>query len=95
MNLHPPALSTNGVSGTRDLAMGTLTPPLCNYSTMNQQHQAQPQPQVISFRSTSSSPWGVAIDARGEDAGLIFNPWMGFTGTEELYGLSQGLSEEY
>ncbi|KAI0203473.1 fungal-specific transcription factor domain-containing protein [Astrocystis sublimbata] len=37
------------------------------------------------------------IDALREDAGLIFNPWMGFSGTEDLYGLLgvEGLSEEY
>ncbi|KAJ3570730.1 hypothetical protein NPX13_g5634 [Xylaria arbuscula] len=90
----PPVLPTNGVSGTRDFGLGTLTPPLCVYNTVSQPLQTQLPLQAQTSRSMSS-PWSVAIDARREDAGLIFNPWMGFTGTEELYGLSQELSEEY
>ncbi|KAI1358347.1 hypothetical protein F5Y08DRAFT_333185 [Xylaria arbuscula] len=93
-NPAPPVLPTNGVSGTRDFGLGTLTPPLCVYNTVSQPLQTQLPLQAQTSRSMSS-PWSVAIDARREDAGLIFNPWMGFTGTEELYGLSQELSEEY
>ncbi|KAI1204127.1 fungal-specific transcription factor domain-containing protein [Annulohypoxylon truncatum] len=33
-------------------------------------------------------PAGLSLDARQEDAGLIFNPWMGFTGSEDMYGVS-------
>ncbi|KAI1500189.1 hypothetical protein F5X99DRAFT_387317 [Biscogniauxia marginata] len=38
-----------------------------------------------------------SMDAGQEDAGLIFNPWMGFqSGNEDLmYGLSGGLNEDY
>ncbi|KAI8955036.1 hypothetical protein F4801DRAFT_603559 [Xylaria longipes] len=57
--------------------------------------QTQSQLQPSRAAATSSSPWGTTIDARREDAGLIFNPWMGFSGTEEFYGLLDGLSEEY
>ncbi|KAI1632386.1 hypothetical protein F4809DRAFT_92522 [Biscogniauxia mediterranea] len=40
---------------------------------------------------------GSSMDAGREDAGLIFNPWMGFqSGNEDLmYGLSGGLNEDY
>ncbi|KAI5918660.1 hypothetical protein F4810DRAFT_704072 [Camillea tinctor] len=40
---------------------------------------------------------GSSMDAGREDAGLIFNPWMGFqSGSEDLmYGLSGGLNEDY
>ncbi|KAI1771263.1 fungal-specific transcription factor domain-containing protein [Hypoxylon cercidicola] len=31
---------------------------------------------------------GPCLDAGQEDAGLIFNPWMGFAGTEDMYGVS-------
>ncbi|KAI1413067.1 fungal-specific transcription factor domain-containing protein [Hypoxylon sp. FL1857] len=44
------------------------------------------------------SPPGLSLDAGQEDAGLIFNPWMGFTGTEDMYGVSsrsQGLDDEF
>ncbi|KAI1125298.1 hypothetical protein F5Y10DRAFT_268231 [Nemania abortiva] len=68
-----------------------LALPLSNYSSITGE-QPQPQPS----RSTpSSTSWGMTIDAHREDAGLIFNPWMGFTGTEEFYGLLEGLGEEY
>ncbi|KAH9892160.1 hypothetical protein F4778DRAFT_751070 [Xylariomycetidae sp. FL2044] len=42
----------------------------------------------IGGSSTSS-----ALDAGREDAGLIFNPWMGFTGTEDL--LTSHLDGDY
>ncbi|KAI1383964.1 fungal-specific transcription factor domain-containing protein [Hypoxylon trugodes] len=41
---------------------------------------------------------GFSLDAGQEDAGLIFNPWMGFTGTEDMYGASgrpPGLDDEF
>ncbi|KAI8958055.1 fungal-specific transcription factor domain-containing protein [Daldinia sp. FL1419] len=38
---------------------------------------------------------GLSLDAGQEDAGLIFNPWMGFTGTEDISGRPQGLDEEF
>ncbi|KAI1419626.1 hypothetical protein F5Y12DRAFT_793431 [Xylaria sp. FL1777] len=96
-DLFPPvSSSTHGISTPRNVTMGTFTFPLSNYgSTTSQQSQPQSHPQQLPPCSASSSPWVMAIDARREDAGLIFNPWMGFTGTEELYGLSEGLSEEY
>ncbi|KAI0169433.1 fungal-specific transcription factor domain-containing protein [Hypoxylon sp. FL1284] len=31
---------------------------------------------------------GSCLDAGQEDAGLIFNPWMGFAGSEDMYGVS-------
>ncbi|KAI2616182.1 hypothetical protein GGS26DRAFT_449407 [Hypomontagnella submonticulosa] len=34
------------------------------------------------------SPFGLSLDAGQEDAGLIFNPWMGFAGTDDMYGAS-------
>ncbi|KAI0882393.1 fungal-specific transcription factor domain-containing protein [Annulohypoxylon maeteangense] len=34
------------------------------------------------------SPAGQSLDAGQEGAGLIFNPWMGFTGPEDMYGVS-------
>ncbi|KAL7620588.1 hypothetical protein AAE478_009583 [Parahypoxylon ruwenzoriense] len=43
-------------------------------------------------------PFGLFLDAGREDAGLIFNPWMGFPGTEDMYGMSgrpSGLDEEF
>ncbi|KAI2463480.1 fungal-specific transcription factor domain-containing protein [Annulohypoxylon bovei var. microspora] len=43
-------------------------------------------------------PTGLSLDARQEDAGLIFNPWMGFTGSEDMYGASSrpsGLDDEF
>ncbi|KAI1823023.1 hypothetical protein F4861DRAFT_353737 [Xylaria intraflava] len=46
-------------------------------------------------RQPRRQPRTITIDACREDAGLIFNPWMGFAGTEELYGFPGGLSEEY
>ncbi|KAI0903487.1 hypothetical protein F4823DRAFT_629362 [Ustulina deusta] len=96
-DLSPPvSSSTTGICAPRNATMGILTPPLCNYSTTNQQSEPQPRhPQRLLSCSVSPSPWVMAIDARREDAGLIFNPWMGFTGTEEFYGLSGGLGEEY
>ncbi|KAI1333861.1 fungal-specific transcription factor domain-containing protein [Xylariaceae sp. FL0016] len=47
---------------------------------------------VAAPSSTPSQPavTATAIDACQEDAGLIFNPWMGFTGNEDLYGVSGG-----
>ncbi|KAI1135915.1 fungal-specific transcription factor domain-containing protein [Hypoxylon sp. FL0543] len=42
--------------------------------------------------SDQVSPPGSSLDAGQEDAGLIFNPWMGFTGTEDI---SQGLDDEF
>ncbi|KAI1115654.1 hypothetical protein F5Y14DRAFT_110747 [Nemania sp. NC0429] len=48
--------------------------------------------------SSSPSPWGSTLDACREDAGLIFNPWMGFPGTDEFHGLLDGLggqAEDY
>ncbi|KAI0517088.1 hypothetical protein F5B22DRAFT_636031 [Xylaria bambusicola] len=88
-------LPTLSAAGVRNITTpGTLTPPSCN--NYNQQSQPLPHRQQLPLsRPASSSLWDVAIDAHREDAGLIFNPWMGFTGTEEFYGLSQGLSEEY
>ncbi|KAI1749628.1 hypothetical protein F4782DRAFT_296422 [Xylaria castorea] len=73
------------------MSAGTLVIPPASYGSTTPQQQSQ------SFRAAtaSSSPWGTTIDARREDAGLIFNPWMGFSGTEEFYGLLEGLSEEY
>ncbi|KAI1078941.1 fungal-specific transcription factor domain-containing protein [Whalleya microplaca] len=44
------------------------------------------------------SPPGLTLDAGQEDAGLIFNPWMGFPSNEDVYGMSQfttGLDEDY
>ncbi|KAI1452037.1 fungal-specific transcription factor domain-containing protein [Annulohypoxylon moriforme] len=43
-------------------------------------------------------PTSLSLDARQEDAGLIFNPWMGFTGSEDMYGVSSrppGLDDEF
>lgn len=43
-------------------------------------------------------PAGSSFDARQEDAGLIFNPWMGFTGSEDMYsvaGRASGLDDEF
>ncbi|KAI0536078.1 hypothetical protein GGR58DRAFT_514855 [Xylaria digitata] len=101
----PPILSSSpssGMSVSRSTTIGTpLTFPPSNYSSAMNQQSSQPYPQLRppaqqqSSRPASSSPWVMTIDARREDAGLIFNPWMGFTGTEELYGLSDGLGEEY
>ncbi|KAI0860203.1 hypothetical protein F4860DRAFT_232164 [Xylaria cubensis] len=71
------------------MTAGTLTIPPATYTSTTQ--QSQPSRTV----TASPSPWGKTIDARREDAGLIFNPWMGFSGTEEFYGLFEGLSEEY
>ncbi|KAI0434906.1 hypothetical protein F5Y09DRAFT_155196 [Xylaria sp. FL1042] len=87
---------SNSVSAPRNATMGSLPFTLCNYNNITT-HQSQPLslPQQLPPRSASSSPWVVAIDARREDAGLIFNPWMGFTGIEEFYGLPEGLGEEY
>ncbi|KAI1174449.1 fungal-specific transcription factor domain-containing protein [Nemania sp. FL0916] len=77
----------------------SLTHPLPLPVPLQSQPQPQPQPQgqMHPSRSYTSSPWGATIDARREDAGLIFNPWMGFTGPEELYGYGnpEGMSEEY
>ncbi|KAI0877771.1 hypothetical protein GGS24DRAFT_79699 [Hypoxylon argillaceum] len=81
----PPASSSRG--GICVPQAVVLTLPVGSYDNASQ----QPQPP----RPTSSPSWGVTIDARREDAGLIFNPWMGFTGTEEFYGLVEGLGEEY
>ncbi|KAI0549614.1 hypothetical protein F4679DRAFT_545895 [Xylaria curta] len=67
------------------MAAGTPVMPPAGYSSTTQQSQP----------SRAATPWGMTIDARREDAGLIFNPWMGFSGTEEFYGLLEGLSEEY
>ncbi|KAI0376002.1 fungal-specific transcription factor domain-containing protein [Hypomontagnella monticulosa] len=43
--------------------------------------------------------FGLSLDAGQEDAGLIFNPWMGFTSTEDMYGVStlrpSGLDDEF
>ncbi|KAF2972774.1 hypothetical protein GQX73_g843 [Xylaria multiplex] len=102
-NPSPPILSSSsssGVSIPRSTTIGNpLTFPPSNYSSTMNQQPSQPQPQLRPpqqpSRPASSSPWVMTIDAHREDAGLIFNPWMGFTGTEELYGLSDGLSEEY
>ncbi|GAW21158.1 hypothetical protein ANO14919_106750 [Xylariales sp. No.14919] len=110
-DLSPPisaSSSSSGISGRpAALAAGTgagagtlLAFPPSSYGSTTTQQQPQPQLQPIApphqpSRSASSSPWIVTIDAHREDAGLIFNPWMGFTGTEEFYGLSEGLSEEY
>ncbi|KAI0976854.1 hypothetical protein F4678DRAFT_456133 [Xylaria arbuscula] len=94
----PPPVSSSAcsISAPRSTTMTPLTFPLGSYGGIASQHsQSQPRPQQMSSRSASSSPWVMAIDARQEDAGLIFNPWMGFTGTEECYGLSEVLSEEY
>ncbi|TRX93795.1 hypothetical protein FHL15_005177 [Xylaria flabelliformis] len=71
------------------MTAGTLTIPPATYISTTQ--QSQPSRTI----TASPSPWGKTIDARREDAGLIFNPWMGFSGTEEFYGLFEGLSEEY
>ncbi|KAI1089385.1 fungal-specific transcription factor domain-containing protein [Rostrohypoxylon terebratum] len=41
---------------------------------------------------------GSSFDARQEDAGLIFNPWMGFAGSEDMYsvtGRPSGLDDEF
>ncbi|KAI1642679.1 fungal-specific transcription factor domain-containing protein [Daldinia loculata] len=38
---------------------------------------------------------GLSLDAGQEDAGLIFNPWMGFTGTEDMSGRPSGLDDEF
>ncbi|XXH02970.1 hypothetical protein Hte_009360 [Hypoxylon texense] len=43
--------------------------------------------QVESLNGQSQQP-GTCLDAGQEDAGLIFNPWMGFAGTEDMYGMS-------
>ncbi|KAI1100845.1 fungal-specific transcription factor domain-containing protein [Jackrogersella minutella] len=43
-------------------------------------------------------PTGLSLDAGQEDAGLIFNPWMGFTNSEDMYGVSRrasGLDDEF
>ncbi|KAI1371869.1 fungal-specific transcription factor domain-containing protein [Hypoxylon crocopeplum] len=51
--------------------------------------------QVSSGNGHVPSPC-LSLDAGQEDAGLIFNPWMGFTGTEDMYGgRPQGLDEEF
>ncbi|KAI1798725.1 hypothetical protein F4811DRAFT_547327 [Daldinia bambusicola] len=42
----------------------------------------------------SPSP-GLSLDAGQEDAGLIFNPWMGFTGTEDMSGRTPVLDDEF
>ncbi|KAI0452645.1 hypothetical protein F5B21DRAFT_482398 [Xylaria acuta] len=91
----PGTIPTTTVSRTATTA-GTLVLPPATYGStvLNQQSQPQSQPSRASAAATSS-PWGMTIDARREDAGLIFNPWMGFSGTEEFYGLLEGLSEEY
>ncbi|KAI1331412.1 fungal-specific transcription factor domain-containing protein [Xylariaceae sp. FL0255] len=58
----------------------------------------QLQSQQMPLFSTPSSLLPSTIDARQEDAGLIFNPWMGFTGNEDVYGLGlsvRRIAEEY
>lgn len=58
------------------------------WSTVEQANPGNPQ----------IPPPGLSLDARQEDAGLIFNPWMGFAGTEDMYGVSgrpSGLDEEF
>ncbi|KAI0437549.1 hypothetical protein F4803DRAFT_145878 [Xylaria telfairii] len=95
-NLSLPVLGSSNIPAaavpqTPATAAGILVLPPATYSnTINQQLQPQP-----SRAAAPSSPWSMTIDARREDAGLIFNPWMGFSGTEEFYGLLEGLSEEY
>ncbi|KAI8629595.1 hypothetical protein F5Y19DRAFT_475049 [Xylariaceae sp. FL1651] len=56
---------------------------------------AAPAPHGNTNPPQASSLDITTIDARREDAGLIFNPWMGFTGNEDFYELSEGLNEEY
>lgn len=96
-NLSVPVLGSSNIPAaaavprTPATAVGILLPPATYINTINQQLQPQPSRAVPG----ASSPWSMTIDARREDAGLIFNPWMGFSGTEEFYGLLEGLSEEY
>ncbi|KAI1282897.1 hypothetical protein F5Y07DRAFT_200563 [Xylaria sp. FL0933] len=92
------SIGSSSLSAPRNATTGAaLAFTLCHYNnTIAQQSQSPSHAQhLLPPRSASSSPWVMAIDARREDAGLIFNPWMGFTGTEEFYGLSAGLGEEY
>ncbi|KAI1261440.1 hypothetical protein F5Y18DRAFT_440542 [Xylariaceae sp. FL1019] len=46
---------------------------------------ATSQAQVATTSAATTLP--PTIDAGQEDAGLIFNPWMGFTGSEDIYGM--------
>ncbi|KAI0108978.1 hypothetical protein GGR51DRAFT_116645 [Nemania sp. FL0031] len=87
----PSILSSTGTGDLTPTTEALVLPLGSNYGSEQLQPQSQPPPS----RSTPSSAWNMTIDARREDAGLIFNPWMGFTGTEEFYGLLEGLGEEY
>ncbi|KAI0829573.1 fungal-specific transcription factor domain-containing protein [Hypoxylon sp. FL0890] len=78
---------TSQVSGPSS-EVHTATPKTPRWATVGQANTASGQ----------VSPPGSFLDAGQEDAGLIFNPWMGFTGTEDMYGVSsrsQGLDNEF
>ncbi|GAP88105.1 putative fungal transcription factor regulatory middle homology region [Rosellinia necatrix] len=95
-----PLSSSSGIIPTVPIARNTTLGALALVSSgdhnTNQQSQSQPPFHPSTSRPpSSSSPWGVTIDAGREDAGLIFNPWMGFTGPEDFYGVLEGLSEDY
>ncbi|KAI1760808.1 fungal-specific transcription factor domain-containing protein [Hypoxylon sp. FL1150] len=46
---------------------------------------ATPRNQTWSMTGMAAQQPNPCLDAGQEDAGLIFNPWMGFAGTEDMY----------
>ncbi|OTB02921.1 hypothetical protein M426DRAFT_322164 [Hypoxylon sp. CI-4A] len=88
----PNGISANGqrgyVSGSSsEVAAATNTPRSSTWSSVG---RTTPDDQA--------PPSNASLDAGREDAGLIFNPWMGFAGSEEMYGVPgrpPGLDDEF
>lgn len=84
IQVNPPTSNVSESGGE----VSTVTPKTQAWATVAQTNTGSGQ---------VSQP-GSSLDAGQEDAGLIFNPWMGFTGTEDMYGVSrrsQGLDDEF